>query len=134
MSVKNCSILNGATVTATGGTAVTYSPDSQPVVGGIHQIDVAATDYRTMSTMVTKVRQPVYDKSKGLYTLRGKKHLTITFPFILASGVIEFPLIRIEVEDHPEWPAADKLEAQKRGAQVLIDTDFTNFWSVGSQE
>lgn len=134
MPIKNCVLLNGATVSTTGGTNVTYTPDSMAVVGGYHQIDAAATDYRTMSTLVTKVRQPVYDKVKGKFTLRGKKHSTLAFPIILADGTIEFPHIRVECEDHPEWSAVAKLEARKRAAQLLTDPAYDTFWNNGAQE
>jgi hypothetical protein len=127
--------LNGAIVkktgtnSVTGGTDVTFTSDGQTIQNGLHLINAADTDYRTRASITAKYRQP--SLTNGVYS-KDKKSLTLQMPILLESGVTVFNLIRIEREIHPETTAADALEFNIQGAQLLFDTDFTNFWSVGS--
>jgi hypothetical protein len=53
-------------------------------------------------------------------------------PKILADGSTEYNLIRIEREVHPESTAAEALELNIQGAQLLFDSEVLAFWSAGS--
>jgi len=117
-------------LTPTGGTSQTLQADSQIVVGNLHLIDASVTDYRIRPNMTAKVKQPTLD-SAGVYS-KDKKSLTYVEPMILASGKTVFNLIRIEREIHPEASAQVQAQLLFTGAQMLVDTDFTNFWNVGS--
>lgn len=44
MGLTNVGILAGATVSASGGTAVSYTPDGLSVKNGLHLIDASVTD------------------------------------------------------------------------------------------
>jgi hypothetical protein len=80
--------------------------------------------------MTAKVKQPSLD-SLGIYS-KGRRSIVVTIPKVLASGKQVFPLIRIELEDHPESSAAEVAALLSIGANVLIDADFSSFWSTGS--
>jgi hypothetical protein len=127
--------LNGAIIkkagvnSVTGGTDVTFSSDGLTIQNGLHLIDASVADYRTRPALTVKYRQP--SLTKGVYS-KDKKSLTLQMPIVLADGTTSFNLIRIEREVHPETAAAAALELNIQGAQMLWDTDFTNFWSVGS--
>lgn len=135
MGLQNGTLLDGATVSATGGTAVTLSIDGQKVNNGIHLINAANTDYRTRQHVSAKTIQPTL-KANGTYT-KGKKSMTLTHPKVLASGISEgvqeFPNIRIELSDHPEMSQAEIDKLCIWGAQLLTDPDFLAFWRTGSQ-
>lgn len=130
MSVQNASINAGATISATGGTAVSYTPNGVTIPNGIQLIDAAITDYRVRPTLTLRNKLPVLD-SLGVYS-KDRKSCLLVEPILLASGKVVFNLIRIEREIHPETPAANALGLNTKGAQLLTDSDFTNFWAAGS--
>lgn len=129
--------LNGAVVkkdatgiTVTAGTDQTFTSDGAPINSGIHLVDAGQTDYRIRRSMTVKVKQPVYNATTG-YS-KDRKSITLTQPKILASGVTVFNVLRIEREVHPESTAAEALDINRVGAQLMSDADFDSFWSVGS--
>lgn len=130
MPLNGASIPVGCTWTPAGGTAKTYTNDGLTVANGVHLIDASVADYRTRPQMTAKVKQPTLD-SLGVYS-KGRRSVVVTIPKVLASGKQVFPLIRIELEDHPESSAAEIATLLSIGANVLIDTDFSNFWNTGS--
>ena len=130
MSLDGAIINTGATVSATGGSAKTFTSDGQTIVNGLHLIDASVTDFRVRPSMVVKVKQPTLN-SLGEYS-KGKISVVYKVPIILASGATSFELIRIERESHPENTAAARLDFNVMGAQILTDTDFTSLWATGS--
>lgn len=130
MGLQNATILDGGTVSATGGTSKTYTPDGVPVNRGIHLIDASVTDFRTRPTMTATVKQPPLS-SDGSWG-KGRKGLTLCVPKVLASGKQIFPLVRIEFEDHPEMLSTEQDRLLSLASQCLCDPDFVNFWRVGS--
>jgi len=130
MGLQSATLLNGNTNAATGGSAITLGPDGQTVANGIHLIDASVTDYRVRPQVTAKVKMPTLD-NLGAYS-KARKTLTITIPKILASTKTVFPLIRIELEDHPEMSQAEVDKLKNWACQTLMDTDFTSFWATGS--
>ena len=130
MGLQNATLLDGGTVSATGGTSKTYTPDGVPVARGIHCIDASQTDFRIRPQFSAAVKQPTL-ASDGTWS-KGRKTLTIVIPKLLASGKQIFPLVRIEFEDHPEMTSAEQNRLIGLASQALSDSDFTNFWQVGS--
>jgi len=123
-------ILDGATVSATGGTGKTYTTDGTIIVGGIHLADASVTDFRIRPNITARVRMPQL-QADGSYT-KMKISAVHTVPQILASGKTVFNLVRTELEVHPELSAAAATELRNKGAQLLFDSEMTNFWSAGS--
>jgi len=130
MPVNGASIPVGATWTPAGGTAKVYTTDGLSVVNGVHLIDASVTDYRTRPQMTLKTKVPSLN-SLGEYS-KGRRSMVITIPKVLTSGKTVFPLVRIELEDHPESSAAEVAALLSIGANVLIDADFASFWATGS--
>lgn len=131
MGLENSTLLSGATLSATGGTAKTFTGDGVTVANGKHFQDASVADYRERPSLTAKVRQPVYNKSDKSFT-KGKKSLTLADPFVDSLGGVQYPLIRIELEDHPEMSEADIDALLNRGAQTLFDSDFVSFWKTGN--
>jgi len=120
----------GSTVTITGGTTKTYTPDGVQVTNGAHLIDASETDFRIRPSIVVRYVAPKL-LADGSYT-KGKLSAARTLPQILASGKTVFNVVRAEIELHPEAAAAVLLEMRKQGANMLTASCFDNFWAAGS--
>lgn len=131
MGLKTMSLLTGATVSATGGTALVFAEDSVNVPNGVHLVVPSETDYQTRTQVTAKVKQPVLDPKTGVYG-KDRKTMSCTKPKVLASGQVVFPVIRVEREIHPSMTAAEILELNKLGAQMLVDSDSADFWASGT--
>lgn len=131
MSLKNMTLLAGATLSASGGTSLVFADDSVTIPNGVHLIVPADADYQTRRQVTAKVRQPVRDPKTGTYG-KDKKSMCHARPVVLTDGSICFETIRVEREMHPSSSAANAVELNKIGAQMLFDTDTDSFWAVGS--
>lgn len=118
------------TNSVTGGTDITYVADGSQVNGGVAVVNSAGTDFRTRENCVFRNRKPSYDSKAKIWS-KDKKSVVLQIPKLLASGEVTFNLIRIEREVHPESTAAEALELNIQGAQLLFDADTTSFWAVG---
>jgi hypothetical protein len=131
MGLQNATIAVGATVTATGGTTLTWSTDAVPVNKGIHLIDASITDFKVRPSLTVTVKQPVISADRLNYS-KDRKTATLVKPKLLASGKVEFPLARLELEIHPDMSVTEIDELRKQAAQILTDSDFDAFWRIGS--
>lgn len=132
MALSSVGLLSGTTLSAAGGTAFTLTPDGQPVTSGIHVSDASVSDARIRPNATFKNKSAVLlDPTKNTWS-KGKRSIVYTRPKVLAAGNIIFPLIRIEIEDHPEMSAAEISAIVKEGCQFLFDADTANFVATGS--
>lgn len=131
MGLKSMSLLAGATISASGGTALAFAEDGQSISNGVHLIVPADTDYQTRRQVTAKYRPPALDARTGVYG-KDKKSISLSKPMTLASGQVVFNTIRIEREVHPSLAAADAAELCALGAQLLTDADVASFWATGS--
>lgn len=131
MGLKNMSLLAGATIAASGGTAQVFADDGITIANGVHLIVPADTDYQTRRQATVKYRAPALDSKTGSYG-KDKKSISYAKPQVLSDGRVVFNTIRIEREVHPSLPAADAAELNVIGAQLLADSDVTSFWATGS--
>lgn len=131
MGLKTMSLLAGASVSASGGTALAFADDGVSVTNGIHLVVPADADYQTRRQATAKVKQPTLDPKTGVYG-KDRKSISITHPLVLADGKVVFNVIRVEREIHPNFSAANALELNKLAAQALIDADTVDFWAAGT--
>jgi len=131
MALKNMSLLTGATVAATGGTALVFADDGVTIPNGVHLIVPADADYQTRRTVTAKVRPATLNPKTNSYG-KDKKSISYAQPVVLTDGSVVFNTIRIEREMHPSTSAATCVEFNKIGAQLLTDVDTDNFWANGS--
>lgn len=131
MGLKNMSLLAGATVAASGGSAQVFADDGVTIPNGLHLVVPADTDYQVRRTATVKYRPPTIDAKTGVYS-KDKKSISYTLPMVLASGQVVFNVVRIEREVHPSLSAANAEELLKIAAQMLVDTDASAFWATGS--
>lgn len=129
MGAQNVTLYRGATLAATDGTAQTFTPDGVSVENGIHLADAAEPSFKLRNQLILKTKNPVL--SGGQYT-KGKRWITLIEPIVLADGTAVQNVVRIEIEIHPDMPAADAAELVGAGAQLLFDTDLTSFIMTGN--
>lgn len=133
MGATNATLLVGATVAATGGTSIAFTPNGSPVTGGIQIVDATNTNAVTRASITIRtIKQAVLDVATGLFVGKVKRQAQLVRPKITASGRVVFPLVRIEVEYSPESTDAEVTALLNEGAQLLVDADFANFWKIGS--
>lgn len=130
MPLKSMSILSGAAIAVTGGSAKSFMDDGVSVPNGVHIVCPGTTDARIRENATFKVR-PAALLADGTYQRR-KDVVSITFPQLLASGKVVNNVYRIERDIHPELADAVATDQRKMAAQLLVDADLDNFWLVGS--
>jgi hypothetical protein len=84
MSLVNAVVLTGTTVSATGGTNVTFAPDGVTVANGLHLV-VPADTYDVRRQLTCKVKTPVVNAKLGTYS-RDKKSMTLVIPQVNRMG------------------------------------------------
>lgn len=132
MSLNGSIIKKDATgITVTAGTDQTFTADGVAIANGLHLVDAAQTDFRIRRNITAKVKQPAYDSVNKSFS-KDKKSVTLVQPKILVNGTVVYNLVRIEREVHPESTSAEALDLNRCGAQLLCDSDYDAFWSVGS--
>lgn len=132
MGLKSMSLLSGATsVAASGGSALVFADDGVTIPNGLHLIVPADADYQTRRQVTAKYRPPSLDSKTNSYG-KDKKSITLVQPIVLTDGRVVFNTMRIEREVHPSLTAAQCVELNKLGAQLLVDTDTDGFWATGS--
>lgn len=133
MSVQNATLLVGGTVSTAGGTSTAFVPNGATISGGIQIVDSVNTNAVTRATITLKtIKTAAFDMITGLFSGKTKRQVQLVRPKVLAGGRVVFPLIRIEMEVHPENTDAEVSALMSEGAQLLIDTDFASFWKLGS--
>lgn len=133
MGATNATLSVGATVAASGGTSTAFVPNGARVTGGIQIVDSTNTNAVTRASITLRtIKQAALDIISGLFTGKVKRQAQLVRPKVTASGRVVFPLVRIEVEYSPENTDAEVTALLNEGAQLLVDSDFTNFWKIGS--
>lgn len=130
MSLTNLTLLSGATITATGGTAVNFGPDGSIVNRGIAVSDVAEADVRTRDICVFKNAKGTL-QSDGSWS-KDYRSAKVTCPDLLPDGTQDFPSIEIIYRGSPLNPATKLTALKTFAAQILIDSDTAGFWTSGT--
>lgn len=132
MGLKTMSVQEGAvTVSATGGTTLTFAEDGQTIQNGVHLIVPADSDYATRRSLTVKYRPPTLNPKTGSYT-KDKKSMVFTRPVILTDGSVAFNVLRIEREIVPSTSVAERDMLNIVGAQLLVDSEAGSYWATGS--
>lgn len=134
MGIANATILVGGTVSTAGGVSTAFVPNGAQVAGGIQVVDSTNTNAVTRASLTFRtIKQAVLDTVSGLFTGKIKRQVQLVRPKVLSSGRVVFPLVRIELEFHPDSTDAEISALMSEGAQLLVDSDFISFWKIGSQ-
>ena len=131
MALKNMSLLTGATITPSGGSALVFADNGQTIPNGLQLVVPADADYQTRRIVTIKYRAPALNAKTNSYG-KDKKSVTLVKPVIMADGSVVFNTWRIERELHPSTSAADATDGNKVASQFLTDADCDAFWATGS--
>jgi hypothetical protein len=131
MSLKNMALLTGATISASGGSALVMADTGLTITNGLQLVVPADVDYQTRRQATIKFRPPTLDPKTNSYG-KDKKSISFALPMVLTDGRVVFNTIRIEREVHPSLTAAQCTDLNKVGAQLLTDSDTDAFWATGS--
>lgn len=130
MSIIGSSIKTGATsASVTGGSDITFALTGQSVTNGLNVSVSEDTDYRTRRNATFKSRVP--SVANGVYS-KGKNEVVFVKPMLLDTGDVVFNNVRISLEIHPALASADVKDLRLIGAQLLTDSDYESFWSLGA--
>jgi len=130
MPLKGAVIKEGATMTPSGGTSVTYASTATTGFGTVTSV-AAVSDYRVRPSTLHNVKLPVYDAVTKKYG-KGKMSILHKRPKTDADGTVVFPLCRIDVEFSPIQSAAEIAAIWDFIAQVATSSDYANFRATGS--
>lgn len=131
MGINSITLSDSATsLSVTGGTVKTFTPDGQTVINGTHVADNTVSDFRVKPHISWRNRNP-QRLNDGTYG-KGKRVIIITYPYLDAStGKIEFDTWELSRTYSPVIPAANAKNARYVAAQCLFDADAENFHVAG---
>lgn len=131
MALNTITLSDSATsLSVTGGTVKTYTPDGQTVTNGIHVADNSVSDFRVKPHITWKNRNP-QRLSDGTYS-KGKKEIIVTVPYLnTTTNLVQFATASYSFSYNPEIPAASLKNARYLLAQCLFDVDAENFHVSG---
>jgi len=75
MAIKSMTLLTGATITPTGGTAQTFVPDGVSIPGGVHVADGGQPDFRLREHTTYRTRNPRLVNGKYVKAKRWVSHV-----------------------------------------------------------
>lgn len=131
MGIQALGLLSGASLSATGGTALSLTSANGAAANQVFLADAAAEDFRLRTTAVAKASVPVQQKN-GSFS-KDRRSFSITIPlFDTVSGTYENAVLRIERVVPAFATPAQAALMNNLGAQVLFDSDAAGFWATGS--
>lgn len=131
MAISTSSILNGPTISISGGTAKTLALTETKKNGAVVCVDTSVTDPRLVPkyTYESAMHQMLAD---GSFT-KARRQVQVTRPKQLASGKIDFPTGEVMMKLHPEMSDAEILALKCDLIQQIWDSEYDNFWKFGSK-
>lgn len=130
MGLRNMSLTPDVTISFTNGTAVGFVDNGITIQNGV-QIVASSDDYNVRRACTFKYRPASLDPKTQVFG-KDKKSAVFVVPMVASDGKTYFNTLRIERELHPEFPVDDWVALNKIGAQLLVGTDASAFWTVGS--
>lgn len=128
MGIQNATIsVDPTSITVTGGSALTYSLmryNGNTLTCGVN----ADTDSRLKRKINFKTSLPQVLVSAPNGYSQARSSLDALFPKLLANGKITENAAGAYFRFDPETTAAEKLQYRQLLAQMLIDSDYAEFW------
>jgi hypothetical protein len=130
MSIETASILSGATVSATGGTAQSVQSMSESV--GTHEAFIfpsGSDQIQERELLSFNVKQPKANaQSPNGYT-QGRRKVLLKIPRFDVDGVlVTYDTLSIELATDVKTTDTEVGDMIARGSQLLFDSDFSEFW------
>lgn len=128
--IENMVLKTSPTIVVSNGTDQTFAPDGTLVSRGICVSDVAGTDVRTRAQVIFKNTNGTLQPS-GTWS-KSRRSAKFVQPGLLPDGSQDFPFLEVTLVVSPLWGASVINNLKEKAAQLLIDTDTTNFFATGS--
>lgn len=130
MSIENLTLLAAPTISITGGSAKTFTPDGTVVNRGISVSDISVTDIRVRPQVVCK-NQSGSLQPDGKWS-KDRREVKIVLPGLLPDGSQDFPFGSVSMVVNPLWGPSTVQAIREYLVGLIMDSDMTNFWSTGS--
>jgi hypothetical protein len=129
MTIATMTLLEGATITPSGGSALTFSASSSSNGNSIKAYcneDVNLVTRRNVEFSASEPR-PNANSPSGFTLARNSIYVKV--PFELANGEITTHTLQIKMARDAEALPANILEMRKLGAQLFIDSELDDFFN-----
>lgn len=124
MSLINASLLTGATLSASGGTALPLASLGQSG-NKVTLVPTADTDFRTRRSFDVTVKSPSPNSAGPNGYTQARPSVVVKQPIVLANGKTTVNTARVELAYDVETSQAQIDALMLLAAQVLFDADFT---------
>jgi len=124
MPISSLSLLEGATITPTGGSALAFKPMFNPQGGSVKVTCSTDTDLRTRRTIDVSVKEPKVSVGAPNGYTQARVASYAKVPFTLDNGSVTTCTVKCELAYDSEMTQAEILELRKLGAQIFIDGDM----------
>lgn len=129
MPISSMTLLEGATITPTGGTGLTVKTSTNPQGTSVKAYVAEDTDLRTRRSMEFSVSEPKPNSASPNGFTLARNSVYVKVPFTLDNGEVTTHTIQIKMARDAEATQAEILELRKLGAQILIDSDLDDFYN-----
>lgn len=130
MSLSNLTLLAGATIAVSGGTAQTFAPEGTQVNRGIQVADVAVDDITERTVCVFKNTSGALQPN-GTFS-KDRRTAKISIPELLEDGTLDYATLEVTLIKSPRRGATTVAALKNGGAQLIVDADTSNFWLMGA--
>lgn len=128
MSIASLSLLEGATITPSGGTALAFNA-SVPYNGSVKAYCTTDTDLRSRRTIDFSVKEPKVSPSAPAGYTQARANTFIRAPLALDNGSSTTNTVSIGFSFDPETTQAEVLELRKLAVLAIIDSDLDGFYN-----
>lgn len=127
MPLSTASILSGATMAPSGGSALDFASAGQSKgVNTLYATD--DTDLRTRRSIVATTKDPKVSSSAPNGYTQARSTVVYKAPLVLDNGNVTVNTVRIEVSSDVETSTAEKTELLVIASQICNDADFVEFF------
>jgi len=128
MPLSSASVLSGATLTPSGGSAISFV--SAGIRNEVNTLNCSNdADLRTRRQIVCSTREPRPSEGAPNGYTQARATAFLKFPLELENGNVTINTVRIEVAYDVETSASELTEYKVIAAQVLNDSDFSALFS-----
>lgn len=133
MTIQASSVLVDGTVATTGGTATSVINKGGTLAERRVILDDGSV-YVGETRLQFKVSDPVVNSSAPNGYTQGRSEVKVLVPLLLDNGKYTTNTIDLKLSVDPETTDAEIQSMLVLGAQLLHDTDFSDFWKKRSTE
>lgn len=126
MSLTSASVLKDGTVATTGGTATALNSLGNTL--NQHKLYMDGTDHLSRTEVLAVVKEPKVNAGAPNGYTQARSTITLKVPLALDNGNLTYNTLQISLACDVETTQAEKQTLMVYGAQVLADSDFTEFW------